>query len=66
MKYDGLPIADNPFIVKALIPPDSSKVRAYGPGLSEGVVRSPATFTVDTQDTGTWIKTVCDIGKKVN
>ena len=39
-------------MVDAFVPADPSKVRAYGPGLSEGVVGKPAPFTIETMDAG--------------
>src|SRR5262249_1677940 len=38
--------------VTAIEPLDPSKVRAYGPGLSQGTVNKPADFTVDTRGAG--------------
>nr|XP_033814124.1 filamin-C isoform X2 [Geotrypetes seraphini] len=53
ISYDGLPIAGSPFAVEAVMPPDPSKVRAYGPGLKGGFVAKPAPFTIDTKGAGT-------------
>jgi len=39
-------------LVDAFVPADPSKVRAYGPGLLEGVVGTPAPFTIETADAG--------------
>ncbi|XP_076819806.1 filamin-A-like isoform X4 [Clavelina lepadiformis] len=50
--YDGVPVKGSPFLVDALVPADASKVRAYGPGLSEGVVGKQAPFTIETADAG--------------
>nr|CAB3246486.1 filamin-C-like [Phallusia mammillata] len=52
VKYDEVPVKGSPFTVEALVPPDASKVRAYGPGLSEGVVGKSAPFTIETKDAG--------------
>ena len=52
MKYDGEPVKGSPFLVEALAPADPSKVRAYGPGLSEGKVGHTAPFTIETMDAG--------------
>jgi len=54
VKYDDVPVEGSPFTVDAIVPADASKVRAYGPGLSEGVVGKPAPFTIETKDAGGW------------
>jgi filamin len=41
-----------PVQITAIEPIDASKVRAYGPGLSQGTVKKPADFTVDTRGAG--------------
>ncbi|XP_078533934.1 filamin-C isoform X4 [Lissotriton helveticus] len=51
--YDGNPIPSSPFTVEAVMPPDPSKVRAYGPGLKGGFVGKPAPFAIDTKGAGT-------------
>ncbi|KAF7693127.1 hypothetical protein HF521_008443 [Silurus meridionalis] len=51
--YDGNPVPGSPFTVDATLPPDPSKVKAYGPGLKGGLVGSPAEFTIDTNGAGT-------------
>ncbi|NXK15207.1 FLNA protein, partial [Herpetotheres cachinnans] len=51
--YDGHPVPGSPFPVEALLPPDPSKVCAYGPGLQGGKVGTPAPFTIDTKGAGT-------------
>ncbi|XP_030208982.1 filamin-C isoform X2 [Gadus morhua] len=51
--YDGNPIPGSPFTVEGVMPPDPSKVRAYGPGLQGGVVGKPAPFAIDTKGAGT-------------
>ncbi|KAF1372057.1 hypothetical protein PFLUV_G00260380 [Perca fluviatilis] len=53
VSYDGNPIPGSPFTVEAVMPPDPSKVRAYGPGLQGGVVGKPAPFAIDTKGAGT-------------
>ncbi|KAM3588274.1 uncharacterized protein V6R79_025306 [Siganus canaliculatus] len=53
LSYDGNPVPGSPFTVEAVMPPDPSKVRAYGPGLQGGVVGKPASFAIDTQGAGT-------------
>ncbi|XP_034019746.1 filamin-C isoform X1 [Thalassophryne amazonica] len=51
--YDENPIPSSPFTVEAIMPPDPSKVRAYGPGLQGGLVGKPAPFAIDTKGAGT-------------
>ncbi|KAM9443530.1 filamin B a isoform 2-T2 [Clarias gariepinus] len=51
--YDGNPVPGSPFTVEAMLPPDPSKVKAYGPGLKGGLVGNPAPFTIDTNGAGT-------------
>jgi filamin len=41
-----------PAQITAIEPLDPSKVRAYGPGLSQGTVNKPADFIVDTRGAG--------------
>ncbi|XP_074525668.1 filamin B a [Halichoeres trimaculatus] len=53
VSYDGHPVPGSPFPVEAQLPPDPSKVKAYGPGLKGGVVGNPAEFTIDTKGAGT-------------
>ncbi|XP_072310047.1 filamin-C isoform X2 [Eucyclogobius newberryi] len=53
ISYDGNPIPGSPFTVEGVMPPDPSKVRAYGPGLEGGVVGKPAPFAIDTKGAGT-------------
>ncbi|XP_007425313.1 filamin-B isoform X2 [Python bivittatus] len=53
VNYDGNPVLGSPYTVEATLPPDPSKVRAYGPGLREGLVGKPAEFTIDTKGAGT-------------
>ncbi|XP_054862569.1 filamin-C-like isoform X3 [Amphiprion ocellaris] len=53
ISYDGNPVPGSPFSVEGVMPPDPSKVRAYGPGLQGGVVGKPAPFAIDTKGAGT-------------
>uniref|UniRef100_A0A670ISG5 Filamin B n=1 Tax=Podarcis muralis TaxID=64176 RepID=A0A670ISG5_PODMU len=53
VNYDGNPVPGSPYAVEATLPPDPSKVRAYGPGLQGGLVGKPAEFTIDTKGAGT-------------
>ncbi|XP_026518313.1 filamin-C-like, partial [Terrapene carolina triunguis] len=51
--YDGNPVPGSPFSVEGVMPPDPSKVCAYGPGLEGGFVGKPAPFAIDTKGAGT-------------
>lgn len=42
----------SPFPVNVTEGSDASKVKAYGPGLEQGVTNQPAKFTVDTRGAG--------------
>ncbi|XP_030585128.1 filamin B a isoform X2 [Archocentrus centrarchus] len=53
VSYDGHPVPGSPFPVEAHLPPDPSKVKAFGPGLKGGLVGNPAEFTIDTKGAGT-------------
>ncbi|KAG9345782.1 hypothetical protein JZ751_008927 [Albula glossodonta] len=53
INYDGNPIPGSPFTVEGVMPPDPSKVRAYGPGLKGGIVGKQAPFAIDTKGAGT-------------
>uniref|UniRef100_A0A8C9T6A5 Filamin C n=1 Tax=Scleropages formosus TaxID=113540 RepID=A0A8C9T6A5_SCLFO len=53
INYDGNPLPGSPFAVEGVMPPDPSKVRAYGPGLKGGIVGKPAPFAIDTKGAGT-------------
>ncbi|XP_036419656.1 filamin-C isoform X7 [Colossoma macropomum] len=53
INYDGNPVPGSPFTVEGVMPPDPSKVRAYGPGLKGGIVGKPAPFAIDTKGAGT-------------
>ncbi|XP_076028123.1 filamin B a isoform X2 [Genypterus blacodes] len=53
VSYDGHLVPGSPFPVEAQLPPDPSKVKAFGPGLQGGLVGNPAEFTIDTKGAGT-------------
>ncbi|XP_024125017.1 filamin-B isoform X2 [Oryzias melastigma] len=53
VSYDGHPVPGSPFPVEASLPPDPTKVKAFGPGLEGGLVGNPAEFTIDTTGAGT-------------
>ncbi|KAJ8411391.1 hypothetical protein AAFF_G00173970 [Aldrovandia affinis] len=57
--YDGNPVPGSPFAVEGVMPPDPTKVRAYGPGLKGGVVgglgltvEGPCEAKIECQDNG--------------
>ena len=49
---DGDPIHGSPFKIKAKKGFDPKKVKAYGPGLEQGIVQEPNQFTVETRNAG--------------
>ncbi|XP_029456815.1 LOW QUALITY PROTEIN: filamin-B [Rhinatrema bivittatum] len=53
VSYDGHPVPGSPYTVEATLPPDPTKVKAYGPGLKGGLVGKPAEFTIDHKGAGT-------------
>lgn len=50
--YDGQLIPGAPWLIEAVMSPDPTKVRVYGPGLRSGVVKEAAPFTIDTRGAG--------------
>ncbi|XP_006010193.1 filamin-A isoform X2 [Latimeria chalumnae] len=52
LTYDGVPVPGSPFPVEGVAPTDPTKVKAYGPGLKGGVVRTSCPFTIDTKGAG--------------
>ncbi|XP_037316973.2 filamin-C isoform X1 [Pungitius pungitius] len=53
ISYDENPVPGSPFSVEGIMPPDPSKVQAYGPGLQGGIVGKLAPFAIDTKGAGT-------------
>ncbi|XP_060856189.1 filamin-A isoform X2 [Metopolophium dirhodum] len=51
--YDGVPIVGSPFSVNVRRGTDASKCRAFGPGVSHGIIHKVNTFTVETKGAGT-------------
>lgn len=47
--YDGVPIVGSPFAVNVKRGTDASKCRAYGPGLTKGIISKVNAFTVETK-----------------
>lgn len=50
--FGGTPITPQPFRLQCLGVGDSTKVRAFGPGLERGLVGQPAEFMIDTRGAG--------------
>ncbi|XP_078064618.1 filamin-A-like, partial [Mustelus asterias] len=51
--YDDSPVPNSPFRVPVTEGCDSSRVRAFGPGLDGGIANKPNKFTVETRNAGT-------------
>jgi filamin len=51
--YDGVPIVGSPFSVNVKRGTDASKCRAFGPGLTKGIIHKVNAFTVETKGAGT-------------
>ena len=49
MLYEEVGVPQSPFRVMVMEGCDPSRVRAYGPGLEEGLVNKPNRFTVETR-----------------
>ncbi|XP_015782662.1 filamin-A isoform X2 [Tetranychus urticae] len=49
---DGQPVKGSPFAVNATRGCNPGKVKAYGPGLEQGIVNQKNTFTVETKGAG--------------
>ena len=52
VKWGDTHIPGSPFICKVFQGPDASKVRAFGPGLEDGMVNGTGEFTIDTKNAG--------------
>ena len=52
VKWGDMHIPGSPFLCKVFQGPDASKVRAYGPGLEDGMVNGTGEFTIDTKNAG--------------
>lgn len=50
--YEGLPLEGSPYPVNVVPGHDSSKVKAYGPGLEKGKTNEPQKFTIETKGAG--------------
>lgn len=54
-KWSGQHIPESPFIMRVYPGADASKCKAYGPGLQDGHVGQPSTFTIETKDAGSGV-----------
>ena len=50
--FAGQPLGNSPYTAEAIPGHDTSKVKAYGPGLEAGVTNKPCQFTVETKNAG--------------
>ncbi|CAF3895693.1 unnamed protein product, partial [Adineta steineri] len=50
--YENIPVPGSPFRVNAISGSDSTRVRAYGPGLESATTNEPVTFTIETKGAG--------------
>jgi filamin len=50
--YENIPVPGSPFRVNAIPGCDSTRVRAYGPGLESATTNEPTTFTIETKGAG--------------
>lgn len=55
VKWSGTHIPGSPFIMKIYPGADASKCKAYGPGLEDGNVGDPSSFTIETKDAGSGV-----------
>jgi filamin len=54
-KWSGQHIPESPFLLRVYPGADASKCKAYGPGLEDGVVGRPGSFTIETRDAGSGV-----------
>ncbi|KAI6660564.1 Filamin-B-like [Oopsacas minuta] len=52
VRWGDAHIPGSPFLIKVFQGPDASKVRAYGPGLEDGMANGTGEFTIDTKNAG--------------
>ncbi|CAM4756036.1 unnamed protein product [Rotaria magnacalcarata] len=50
--YENIPVPGSPFRVSAVPGCDSTRVRAYGPGLENAITNESTTFTIETKSAG--------------
>jgi filamin len=59
VKWSDQHIPQSPFILKIFPGVDATKCKAYGPGLEDGLVGNPTSFTIETRDAGPGTLRVC-------
>lgn len=59
VKWSDNHVPGSPFILKIFPGVDPSKCKAYGPGLENGLVGAPTSFTIETRDAGPGTLKVC-------
>lgn len=64
--YDEVAVPKSPFKVSVTEGCDPTRVRAYGPGLEEGLVNKPNRFTVETRWFITWLDSVLELNVSDN
>ncbi|KAK6194796.1 hypothetical protein SNE40_000352 [Patella caerulea] len=53
VQFDGTDVPGSPFVIRIVEPPDASKVRAFGPGIENGLISNyQSRFLVETQGAG--------------
>lgn len=59
VKWSDQHIPGSPFVLKIFPGVDHTKCHAYGPGLEDGTVGMPTSFTIETRDAGPGTLKVC-------
>ena len=59
VKWSDQHVPSSPFLLKIFPGVDATKCRAYGPGLEDGSVGTPTSFTIETRDAGPGTLKVC-------
>ena len=52
VKWNGADVKESPFKLRVLTPPKPENIKAYGPGLENGLIGQEGTFTVETEEGG--------------
>ena len=52
VRWNGEHVSGSPFKVKVMSPPKPENIKAYGPGLQDGIVGQEGNFTVETGEGG--------------
>lgn len=55
VKWGGKHVPNSPFFIKVYPGADATKCRAFGPGLENGLVGRPSTFTIETHNAGSGV-----------